>query len=168
MKIEPVTLRAARPEDVSEILAMVRELASFESLLHEVTCTAEALHAALFGEGAAAWCWLAETGGGTVAGYVICYQTFSSFTGKSGIFLDDIFVRPQFRRQGIAKKLLRFVASEGRRMGVGRIEWIALEWNSRALDMYAALGAMKMKDWSLWRLPEQARDRLADEAEELL
>ena len=147
----PFTINSASESDVPVLLAMIRELAEFERLAHELEVTADSLRAALFGERPVAAALLARVGD-KPAGYAVYFQTFSTFVGRPGIFLDDLFVRPEFRKRGIGRALLEAVAKIGMEIGGGRFEWIALRWNENAFRFYRSLGAKVMDDWALLRM----------------
>jgi GNAT superfamily N-acetyltransferase len=147
----PFTIDSAGEPDVPALLAMIRELAEFEHLAHEVEATSDSLRAALFGARPAAAAMLARVDG-LPAGYAVYYTTFSTFVGRPGIFLDDIYVRPEYRKRGIGRALLKAVGQTGIERGGGRFEWIALRWNERALHFYRSLGAKVMSEWALLRM----------------
>lgn len=147
----PFTISSATAKDLSHLLAMIRELAAFERLTHELEVTAESLRSALFGQRPAAAALLARVNGAP-AGYAVYYRTFSTFVGRPGIFLDDIYVRPEFRKRGIGRALLEAVAKTGREIGGGRFEWVALRWNENAIRCYRSLGAKVMDEWALLRM----------------
>jgi GNAT superfamily N-acetyltransferase len=140
-------IRLAEPADVPGLLALVRELADFEELSDQVVCTEDDLHAALFGEGAAVYDTVAVADDGSLAGHALWYRTFSTFLGKTGIWLEDLYVRPQHRRQGLAGALMRDLRGRTE----GRIEWEVLEWNIEAIDFYQNLGARPMAGWTKYR-----------------
>jgi GNAT superfamily N-acetyltransferase len=144
------TIAPATPAELPALLELIRELARFEKMESEVAATEELLHAALFGPQPAAGALLAHCDG-AVAGYAIYYFTFSSFVGRAGIWLEDVFVRPEFRRQGLGRKLIESVARVGVARGCGRFEWSALNWNKRALEFYRGLGAKELNDWVILR-----------------
>ena len=147
----PFTINSASESDVPILLAMIRELAEFERLAHELEVTAGSLRGALFGPRPVAAALLARVDGHP-AGYAVYYHTFSTFVGRSGIFLDDLFVRPEFRKRGIGRALLEAVAKIGMEIGGGRFEWIALRWNENAFRFYRSLGAKIMDEWALLRM----------------
>jgi GNAT superfamily N-acetyltransferase len=147
----PFTIRSASEPDVPVLLAMIRELAEFESLAHEVEITAASLRAALFGKRPVAAALVARVDV-HVAGYAIYYRTFSTFVGRAGVFLDDLYVRPEFRKRGIGRALLERVAAVDAETGGGRFEWIALRWNENAFRFYRSLGAKVMDEWALLRM----------------
>ena len=145
------TISPAAEADVPALLTLIRELAEFERLAHEVETTAELLRTALFGERPVAAALLARAGE-AAAGYAIYYRTFSTFVGRTGIFLEDVYVRPEFRQHGLGRALLEAVARKSVELGGGRLEWNALHWNENALRFYRGLGARVMEDWVLLRL----------------
>ena len=149
--MKPFTINPATALDVVVILAMIRELAEFEQLALELEVTEDSLREALFGKDAVARALVARVNG-EPAGYTVFYRTFSTFVGRPGLFLDDLYVRPAHRRLGIGRALLTQVARIGTELGGGRLEWIALRWNENALRFYRSLGATEMNDWALLRM----------------
>ena len=155
-----LTLRAAAPADAPEILALIRELADYERLLHEVDATPEGLHAALFGATPRVFCDLAEQDG-VIAGFALWFYSFSTFRGRHGIYLEDLFVRPAMRGRGIGRALLSGLASRCLREDLARLEWSVLDWNEPALAFYRTLGARGMKGWIPHRVTGEALLTLA-------
>ena len=153
-------LRPAAPTDAPEILALIRELADYEHLLHEVDATREGLHAALFGPTPRVFCDLAEQDG-VIAGFALWFYSFSTFRGRHGIYLEDLFVRPAMRGRGIGRALLSGLASRCLREDLARLEWSVLDWNEPALAFYRTLGARGMKDWIPHRVTGEALLTLA-------
>jgi GNAT superfamily N-acetyltransferase len=156
--IKPVT-----PEEVPALLELIRELARFEHLEHEVEATVESLNHAFFGPQPVAGALLARCAGAPgdeVAGYAIYFFTFSSFLGRAGIWLEDVYVRPPYRKQGLGRQLVEAVARVGVEHGCGRFEWTALDWNERALDFYRGLRADVMKQWVLLRVSPEGLKKL--------
>jgi len=151
---------AITPAEVPGLLEMIRELARFEKLEHEVKATVELLQHALFGPQPAARALLARVDG-ELAGYALYFFTFSTFVGRAGIWLDDLFVRPQFRGQGLGRALIESVATVGAERNCGRFEWAVLDWNKPSIDFYKSLGAAPLDDWTSFRLTGDALDRLA-------
>jgi GNAT superfamily N-acetyltransferase len=149
--------------DIPVLLELIRELAGFEHLEDQVEATAESLENALFGPQPAAGALLARCGGKPV-GYAIYFFTFSSFVGRPGLWLDDVYVRPAFRKRGLGLGLIKAVARIGVERNCGRFEWTALNWNKNALDFYRRLGAQVMDEWVLLRLDSEAMRRLGQEA----
>jgi len=154
-----VALRRAVRADAPEILRLIRALAEYEKLTHEVVANEAALAQALFGDKPAAEVLLAEEAGRAV-GFALFFQNFSTFLGKPGIYLEDLFVEPAFRGQGIGKALLAAVARTAVERRCGRLEWSVLDWNTPAIDFYTALGAQPMSDWTLFRVTGEALRKL--------
>jgi GNAT superfamily N-acetyltransferase len=148
------------PEDMPGLLELIRELAQFERLEHELQATEETLRNSFFGPQPAAGAFLARCGD-DLAGYAIYFFTFSSFIGRPGIWLDDVYVRPQFRGQRLGRALFRAVARVGVERNCGRFEWTALDWNEKALEFYRKIGAQTMDQWVLLRLDAAGLQKLA-------
>jgi GNAT superfamily N-acetyltransferase len=155
-----LTLRPAQADDAAEILALIRELADYERLLHEVDATPEGLHAALFGPTPRVFCDLAEQDG-VIAGFALWFYSFSTFRGRHGIYLEDLFVRPAMRGHGIGRALLADLAARCLREDLARLEWSVLDWNEPALAFYRTLGARGMTDWIPHRVTGEALLTLA-------
>jgi GNAT superfamily N-acetyltransferase len=156
-------IRSARPQDVPLLLELLRELAVYERLEHELRATEELLHEALFGARPAAEALIAEHAGET-AGYALFFPTFSTFLARQGAWLEDLFVRPEHRGAGVGRALLAAVAARVCERGGERLEWAALDWNELALGFYRGLGARKMDEWITHRLVGEDLTRLAAEA----
>ena len=133
------------------ILSLIRELAEYERLADQVVATEELLEQHLFGERPAAEALVAELDGEPV-GFAIFFTTFSTFVGRPGMWLEDVYVRPERRRAGVGLALLEHLARLAEERGCGRIEWAALDWNAPALDFYAGLGARPVAGWTIHRL----------------
>lgn len=146
-----VHIRAATPTDVPVILQLIRQLAEYEKLAHEVTATEQALCDSLFGPKPAAEVLLAYAGDVPI-GFAVFFQNFSTFLGKPGLYLEDLFVLPEWRRKGVGKQLLSKVAALAVERGCGRFEWAVLDWNEPALRFYESLGTRVMEDWRICRL----------------
>lgn len=157
---ETFEIRPARPGDEVAIVEMIRELAAYEKLLHEVVITPEMLRGHLFGERPAVEALLAWVGEQPVA-YALFFQTFSTFLGKPGLYLEDLYVKPDCRRRGIAQSAMRRLAQIALERGCGRFEWAVLTWNELAAGQYRKLGAAPLEDWRVWRLTGEALERLA-------
>lgn len=157
-----VSIRAAQPGEAGLVLSFVRELADYEKLAHEVDATEASIDAALFGERPTVFCDIAEWDGAP-AGFALWFLNFSSFRGRNGIYLEDIFVRPAMRGRGIGRALFRHLAAHCLREGFARFEWSVLDWNTPAIDFYRARGAELMDGWTICRLSGEALSRLARE-----
>lgn len=155
--VAPIRVRPARPGDVGEIHAMIGELADFEKLRDQFEATVDDLTGSFFGETPVAGALVAEeTSGGRLVGYAIWFTTFSSFLGKPGLWLEDLYVRPVWRGRGAGKRLLTAVGDIARERG-GRYEWCVLDWNQRAIDFYEASGATVLPDWRIVRSNREER-----------
>jgi GNAT superfamily N-acetyltransferase len=141
---------AAQAEDVPAIFRLIRALAEYERLSHEVVATEESLRLHLFGPKPAAEAILAKLNGEPI-GFALYFQTFSTFRGVPGLWLEDLFVLPEFRRMGIGKLLLREVALIAHQRNCGRLEWSVLDWNTPAVNFYRKIGAAAMTDWTIQR-----------------
>lgn len=160
----PPIVREARASDVPALLEMFAELAEYENLTHELRATERQLSEALFGPHTAAEALIAEQRDPrTAIGYALYFPTFSSFLASTGVWLEDLFVRPAHRRAGVGRALLATVAARLRERGGERLEWAALDWNEPALRFYATLGARTMPEWITHRLVGADLDRLAAE-----
>jgi GNAT superfamily N-acetyltransferase len=146
--------------DVPDILGFIRELAKFEKLAHEVVATEEGLRETLFGARRYAECVFVEEGGERV-GFALFFHNYSTFLGKPGLYLEDLYVRPDKRGAGYGRLLLSHLARLAVARGCGRLEWWALDWNRGAIDFYRSLGAEPMSDWTVFRLSGDALERLA-------
>src|SRR4028119_245318 len=144
-------VRKASGEDVPLILSFIRELAEYENLYHEVVATEETLRANLFGERQFAEVLIAEHDG-PPAGFALFFHNFSTFLGRPGIYLEDLYVKPELRGAGIGKKLLIHLARLATDRGCGRLEWWVLDWNAPTIGFYEKLGAVAMDDWTVYRL----------------
>ena len=157
-----MVIREAQRDDVPLLLEMFAELADYEHLSAIFRATEERLEQALFSERAVAEALIAEREG-KAAGYAVYFPTFSSFLASSGIWLEDLFVRPPHRRFGVGRALLSAVAARTRARGGERLEWAALDWNELALGFYRGIGASTMNEWITHRLDGEALARMAAE-----
>lgn len=146
-----ITIRAATSADVGLILEFIRGIAEYERLSHEVVATEAGLQTALFGPRPAAEVVLGYAGDAP-AGFAVFFHNFSTFLGRAGLYLEDLFVKPEFRGQGLGEALFRHVAGEAVRRQCGRFDWVVLDWNEPAKGFYQKLGAVPMDDWRVFRL----------------
>lgn len=154
------TIRPAQAADVPEIYAMIRELAEFEKLEDQVVSTAESTHECLFGDRPVAEAILVEADN-AVVGFAIYFHNFSTFVGRPGLYLEDVYIRPSHRRQGIGNAVLVALAEIARQRNCGRFEWSVLDWNANAIAFYEKLGATVLPDWRTVRLDAEGIARLA-------
>jgi len=155
-----LSVRRATANDVALVLGFVHELAEYERLSHLVTATEPALREALFGAHPGAEVLLAFEAAAP-AGFAVYFHNFSTFLGKRGLWLEDIYVKPEFRRKGYGRRLLLHVARIAHERGCGRFEWAALDWNVPAVEFYKSLGAVPLDDWTIFRVGGEALGRLA-------
>jgi len=161
MASEHIAIVPAIEKDVPAILCFIRKLAEYEHLSHEVAASEESLRRHLFGPRPAAEVLLARIAAQPV-GFALFFQTFSTFLAAPGIWLEDLFVLPEYRRRGVGRALLRQVASIAIRRSCGRLEWSVLNWNESAIRFYQTIGAMAMADWHMQRLTGAALARLGE------
>jgi GNAT superfamily N-acetyltransferase len=144
-------VRPATPRDVPLLLELIRDLAAYEKLSHEVVATEEALREHLFGPHPVAEALVGEVDG-KEAGFCLFFRSFSTFLARPGLYLEDLFVRPAFRGSGLGKRLLVELAHLAVARGCGRLEWSVLDWNAPAIGFYQRMGARPMSDWTVMRL----------------
>jgi GNAT superfamily N-acetyltransferase len=156
-----ITIRPAVIDDAPAILALVRELAEYERLPHMVEATEASLEESLFGERPGAEALIAESDEGPV-GFAVFFFNYSTFLGRSGIYLEDLYVRPEMRGQGIGKQLLAEVARRAVERGCQRLEWAVLDWNEPSIQFYKSLGAKPLDDWTTYRMTPEAIAKLAN------
>lgn len=157
-------IKFATIDDVPLILSFIKELAEYEKLLHEVVATAAILQETLFGERANAEVILAYYQNKAI-GFALFFHNFSTFLGRPGIYLEDLYVKPAMRGKGFGKKLLAFLAKLAKDRKCGRVEWWVLDWNKTAIDFYKSLGAKPMDEWTVFRVTDEALTNLAAHAE---
>lgn len=153
-------IRPATESDAPLVIHFIRKLAEYGDISSEATVTESDVRAALFGEHRVAQALLAFVGN-EPAGFAVYSYTFSSFMGKAGIYVEDLFVEHEFRSRGIGKALLVTLARLGRERGCGRLEWSVLNWNEQAMEFYQDLGAVPMDEWTTFRLTGEPLERLA-------
>jgi GNAT superfamily N-acetyltransferase len=154
------TVRAARPSDSAIIFRFIRDLAEYEKLLHEVDATEAGTAEALFGADPRIFCDIVELDGAPM-GFALWFYNFSTFRGRHGIYLEDLFVRPEARGKGAGRALLRALAQRCLRENLARLEWAVLEWNQPAIVFYDGLGATSKADWVTRQLTGEALERVA-------
>jgi GNAT superfamily N-acetyltransferase len=155
IRVEPAT-----EADVPLILGMIRALAEYEKLAHQVVATETGLREALFGTRPVAEVIIASVGD-EPAGFALFFHTFSTFLGRRGLYLEDLFVKPEWRGRGVGKRLLAELAGIALDRGCGRFEWSVLDWNTPAIGFYTSVGAQPMDDWTIFRVTGDALGRLA-------
>ena len=153
-------IRPATEADVPLILSFIKEFAEYERLSHEVVATEEALRDSLFGERRMAEVVLAYRGG-LPAAFALFFHNFSTFLGRPGIYLEDLYVRPEFRGAGIGRALLVHLAKLARERGCGRLEWLVLDWNEPAIRFYKSIGASPVSGLTVYRVSGEALEELA-------
>lgn len=151
---------AATPEDCSEILGFIKALAEYEKMSSEVVATEELLKEWIFEKKKAEVIFAVEDG--RKVGFALFFHNFSTFLGRAGIYLEDLFVLPEFRGKGYGKALLKKLARIAVERGCGRLEWSCLDWNKPSIDFYLSLGATPMDDWTVYRLTGETLDKMAE------
>ncbi len=158
---EDFTIRFAGKEDVGLILDFIKELADYEKLLHEVVATEEILMESLITRKAAEVI-IGEYKGQPI-GFALFFHNFSTFLGRPGIYLEDLYIRPEMRGNGYGKLLLAFLAKLAKERNCGRFEWWCIDWNEPSINFYKSIGAIPMDEWTVYRVTGKALDDLADE-----
>ena len=156
------TVRAATENDVAIILSLIKDLAEYEHLSHEVQATSKGIRQSLFGERPVAEALIGEYAGAAVS-FALFFYNFSTFLGKPGIYLEDLYVKPEHRSNGFGRRMLAHIARLAKERDCGRFEWSVLDWNEPAIRTYDRLNAKPMKEWILYRLTGAALDQLAQE-----
>ena len=159
----PIRIRRAAPGEAALVLGLIRELAEYEHLAHEVGATEDLIGAALFGPGPRAFCEIAEIEG-EPAGFALWFYSFSTFRGRHGIYLEDLFVTPRHRGRGAGRALMRALAGRCRDENLARLEWSVLDWNAPSIGFYRALGAERRDGWTGFRLSGRALMQVAEAA----
>ena len=154
--------RGACPEDTALILRFIRELAAYEQLEDQVVADEETLRRWIFEKKGAEVLFVLEDG--REVGFALYFHNFSTFLGRSGVYLEDLFVLPEYRGRGYGKALLCRLAAIAKEEGCGRLEWWCLDWNKPSIDFYKSMGAEPMEDWTVYRVAGETLDRLAEEA----
>lgn len=160
--IDRLVIRKASETDVPVLLSLIRELADYEHLSHECVATEELIKDILFGDGVNAEALVAEYDG-TPVGFALFFHNFSTFLGKRGIYIEDVFVKPDFRRKGIGRALLMHIVRLAKERKCGRVEWCVLDWNEPAIKFYKGIGAKPLDEWTVFRLSGDALQKLGEE-----
>ena len=158
--MESFCIRPARPDEAGVILDLIRQLAVYEKCEGDVVADEETLRHSLFVERSAE-CLLGEEDG-VVVGFALFFHNFSTFVGKKGLYLEDLFIIPEKRGRGYGKAFLKHLAGMAVERGCGRMEWICLDWNESALSVYRSIGAAPLSEWTVQRLDEEALKRFAE------
>ena len=153
-------VREARESDLERILQLIVDLATYERAAHEVKTTIEQLRLALFGPQPAAYALVAESEEGVV-GFALYFRNFSTWEGVHGLYLEDLYVMPEYRGSGLGKALLMSLAEVAVVRGYARLEWAVLDWNQPAIDFYRSLGAVALNEWTVYRLNGEALNTTA-------
>ena len=156
-----MSIREATPDDLSLIASLVRELAEYEKLAHQAVATEADFAESLFGPSPKAYALIVEHEG-QPAGFAIYFYNYSTFLGRPGIYVEDVFVRPEFRRNGFGRALFKYLAQKAVAEKCGRMEWWVLDWNEPAINFYRGLGAAPMDEWTVQRLTGDALKSFAE------
>jgi GNAT superfamily N-acetyltransferase len=152
-------IRSAKPDDLPEIISLIKELADYERAPGEAKATPEDLAVALFGSSPKVFCEIVEVDN-EILGFAIWFLNFSTWQGKHGIYLEDLYIRPQYRGLGWGKKLLQHLAAKCVKNDWGRFQWWVLDWNEPAIEFYTSLGATAMDEWTVYRVSDSALNDL--------
>ena len=155
-----LTFRKAEEKDCGLILFFIRELAAYEKMSDEVVATKEMLSDWLFGKHSAEVIFACEDG--KEVGFALFFHNFSTFVGRAGLYLEDLYVLPEYRGKGYGKALLRRLAAIAVERGCGRMEWVCLDWNKPSIDFYLSLGARPMDEWTVYRVAGESLEKLAE------
>ena len=156
-----LTLTMATEQDLPQILGFIKALAEYERLADAVVATEEGLRRSLFGPRPYAECVIARLNG-EPAGFALFFHNFSTFLAQPGIYLEDLFVNPEFRGRGVGRALLRHLARLTRERNCGRLEWSVLDWNAPSVRFYRSLGAVPMEEWTTYRVAGEALERMSE------
>lgn len=156
-----MTIRSAKEQDCGRILGFIRQLADYERMSDQVVATEELLRKWIFEERKAEVLFVCESG--TEVGFALFFHNFSTFLGRAGIYLEDLFVLPEYRGKGYGRALLNRLARLAVERGCGRLEWSCLDWNRPSIDLYLSLGAIPMDDWTTYRLTGTALEKTAEQ-----
>ena len=156
-------IKTAQKEDVPLILWFIKELAAYERMADKVVATEDILRESLFGERPAAEVVIGYSRG-EPAGFALFFHNFSTFLGQHGLYLEDLYVKPEFRGQGFGRTLLSHLAKLAKQRKCGRLEWWVLDWNESAINFYRKIGAVPMDEWTVYRVTGEALDKLAGES----
>ena len=159
--MEKLTFRQAKEADCGLVLSFIRQLAEYEKMLPDVVATEEMLEQALFRDHRAEVIFALEDG--VEVGFALFFHNFSTFVGRSGLYLEDLFVKPAYRGRGYGKGLLKQLAKIAAERNCGRFEWVCLDWNQPSIDFYRSLGAVPQDEWTIYRVAGDALQKLASE-----
>ncbi len=159
--MEKLTFRQAVEADCGLVLEFIKQLAEYEKMLPDVVATEQLLHQALFQDRRAEVIFALEDG--VEVGFALYFHNFSTFVGRSGLYLEDLFVKPAYRGKGYGKALLKHLAKIALERGCGRFEWVCLDWNQPSIDFYRSLGAVPQDEWTIYRVAGDALQKLATE-----
>lgn len=163
-KIDNLSFRFAGEKDIPLILSLIKELAVYEKMPDQVSASEESLKKSLFGDKKYAEVIIPEYKK-TPVGYAIFFHNFSTFEGKPGLYLEDIYVKPEYRGKGIGKALLSYLAKIALERGCARFEWVVLDWNEPSIQFYKSLGAKPQDEWIIYRMEDGAMTKLAEKSE---
>ncbi|MEA4816765.1 MAG: GNAT family N-acetyltransferase [Lachnospiraceae bacterium] len=158
--MDGLIIRKAEKKDVPVILDFIKRLAEYENLSNEVEATEESLSKWIFDEEKAEAVLVLASG--KYVGFAVYFYNFSTFLGKGGVYIEDIFVKPEYRGKGYGKALFKYLAKMAKEKGCGRLEWSCLDWNRPSIDFYLSFGARPMDEWTIYRLAGEALDKAAE------
>ncbi len=161
-----LSFRFAEKKDCGRILSFIRKLSVYEKMENEVTATEELLEKQLFADRRAEVLFICEDG--REIGFALFFHNFSTFVGKAGLYLEDFYIEPPFRGKGYGRATMRKLCQIARERDCGRVEWSCLDWNTKSIDFYLSLGARAMDEWTVYRLDEEAINRVADGCSETM